>query len=752
MSSFSVHLASGSWWIAIPAILIGIGLAVWTYRHTVPRTTPARRRLLVALRSVAIALILFVLFQPILTLTKTQERTPRVVIMLDNSRSMQLPPGPGDTARTRLSAMHRNLLSIFPESFRSDRSARLLEVFSERASSVDTPFTHVLSSMKADGSATDIAGAFGSLAEAEKSQNISAVVLFSDGAYTAGSNPLYAAERLGVPVFAVGLGDSSERRDVGITSMFTNDIATVGVSQPVDIEVHAAGANAGEKAVVSLYAESEKIAEEEVTFKAGANDAEVSVNYTPAQEGSVKLTARVTPLSGGEATMSNNVSIRYVNVLKNKFHIVLFAGAPSPDVSFVRDYFRARKEIELTTYIQKQGAEFYEGTPTFEKLHDADLVIVIGFPIASTSTESMALLKRLVVSEGKSMLFVPSKMLDIAKLREIEEALPFTLREGSASGNELSVSAAVNQSTVTNPILRADKEQTAAVKWESLAPLAKTEMHFAPKPESDVLIEATVQGVKIGEPMLLSRTVGKSREIAFTSYGLWRWKLTSFGRERAFASLSHTKDTAVGSESALDLFLGNATRWLVMRDDRKRVRIEPTQRLYDAGETIEFTAQVYDESFEPVDGAIVSMKVAGPGLKQALDLTLEPLSNGRYSARLPQGLPAGDYTYSGSAVSGKVQIGTDGGRFNVGEYSIEFAEPRMRSELLREIAARTGGAFFTPENDADLLSRIRALPSYQPKKIEERSEYEARTAWYFLVLAIGLLSAEWFLRKRSGML
>ena len=141
------------------------------------------------------------------------------------------------------------------------------------------------------------------------------------------------------------------------------------------------------------------------------------------------------------------------------------------------------------------------------------------------------------------------------------------------------------------------------MKWESLAPIIKTEIHFAAKPESEVLAEATIQGVKLGEPLVISRTIGRSRQIAFTGYGLWQWKLTSFGRERAFVSLSRKKDTTAARESALDIFLGNSTRWLVTKEDQKRVRIAPTRKLYDAGEKIEFAGQVYDERFIPVDGA-----------------------------------------------------------------------------------------------------------------------------------------------------
>ncbi len=738
--------------MCIPAVIIAGAISIWTYRHTVPRTTPLRRRVLIVLRTAAMALIVFILFQPILTLTKTQERSPKIAILLDNSRSMLLPASYADTSINRISLLKKNISSVFPTDVLNARDELSVQFFSEGAVIVDTPLTKAVASLKADGSVTDISSAFAVVQDQQKLQNISAAILFSDGAYTAGSNPLYAAERLGIPIYTVGIGDSTEHRDVGITSLFTNDLATVGAAQPLDITIHSSGANDGEHVTVSLYAENEKIGQEQIALKAGSNDEQVTFTITPKQEGALKLTARVSSLASGEATITNNVSIRYVTVLKNIFKIVLFAGAPSSDVSFIRDYFSSRKEISLSTFIQKQGAEFYEGAPTNAALKDADLVILVGFPIASSSNESIALVKTMVATEGHALLFIPSRTIDLVKLKALEDVLPFNINNTSVSNNELNVSASVSVQTLNNPILRADKELTAAPKWEGLAPLTKTETHFAPKPESDVLAEATLQGVKIGEPLILSRSVGRSRQIAFTGYGLWRWKLTSFGRERAFASLSHSADSSALTQSALDLLLGNATRWLVMHDDRKRVRIEPTQKLYDAGESIEFSSQVYDESYQPLDNAIVSVTITGAGLPSPMNITLEPRSSGRYALRLPQGLAKGDYIYKGTAVANGKTIGGDGGRFNVGEYSIEFAEPRMRSELLREIARRSGGKFFTPENDAELLKEIRSLTSFQSKKLEEKTEYEARVSWYLLALAIALFSTEWFLRKRSGML
>lgn len=648
--------------------------------------------------------------------------------------------------------MIANIKNVIPQDIISNSDKLNTFYFSEQTEFLSGKPLASFDSLKADASVTDISSIFSFLQNEQKTKNIGAIVLYSDGAYTAGSNPIYSAEKLGIPIYAVALGDSTEIRDVALSEIFTNDVATINVSQPVDITIHSVGAKSGDRVMISLIAEGEKIGEESLSMNAGTNDYTLSLPFTPKKEGVVKLTAKLTPSDPSmDATEKNNLRISYVNVLKNKFRIVLFAGSPSSDVSFIREYFEGRKEIEFISYVQKQGAEFYEGNPSAEKVKDADLVILIGFPISSTSNEALTLVRKLIAGESRPLLFIPSRSLDLDKLRTLEDAMPFSLKGARASGNELKVSTALSPDKKDNPIFRSKSEQTSQTKWESLAPLIKTETHFAAKPESEVLAEATIQGVKLGEPLVISRTVGKSRQIAFTGYGLWQWKLTSFGREKAFASLSRKKDST-GGESALDIFLGNSTRWLVTHDDQKRVRIAPTRKLYDAGEKIEFAGQIYDESFIPVDGSLVTVKIMGENLSSPIQLTLEPLTNGRYSAKLSQGLAAGDYTYSGEAkLDGKL-LGTDAGRFNVGDYSPEFAEPRMRNDIMRMLAERTGGKFYTPETSSTLMKDIEASSNFHAKKIEEKKDYEGRNMWPLLLLAVMFFSTEWFIRKRTGML
>lgn len=756
MNHFSFDLNASPVWLPIVALAVGIAIAVWSYWHTVPQVSRGRRNILVVLRSLGLAALFFALLQPIFTLTKSHDLNPTVGLVLDASQSMQLPQststsGNQATAETRRQAMIASVKQAIPSDFLLDRKKLSAFTVGDRTQALGLPTPAVIDSLHTQASVTDLSSIFQTVREARRTQGIEALVVYSDGSFTAGTNPVYSAQALGIPVYTIGLGDSTEPRDVALTELFTNEVGTIAVAQPVDVTLHYGGAQAGEQVRLEIFAENEKIGERVFALNSGSGDEAASFLFTPKTEGIVKLTARVSNLSG-EATEKNNIRLAYVRVLKNKFRIAMFAGAPSPDVSFVKAHFESNPSIELSTFIQKQGAQFYEGDPTPDRLKDVDLVLLVGFPIHQTSEETMGIVRNLVINQSKPLLFIPSHTLDYAKLSEIQDVLPFRFDAQRAGTNEIKVSAYIDPTKAENPLLRIPVEEQAKMRWESLAPLFKSEAHFEPRPESDVVAEATIQGVRLGEPLMITRRVGNSRQIALTGYGLWQWRLTSFGRDQAYSAASRFRDTTKAELDPLDIFLSNSTRWLTTSDENKRVRIEPTRRFYEAGERIDLIGQVYDESFVPVERATVTIRIQGGGLKQPLDLTLEPISNGRYTASIPKGLPAGDYTYTGTAAKGGKTIGSDAGRFNVGDFNIEFAEPRMRSDILRAMAERTGGKFYTVATAQNLMKDLLQSAALKPKQVQDRSDYEIWNAWPLLLAALCFFSAEWFMRKRSGML
>ncbi len=749
MLRISLDLAAGSFWLYAGILLASILLAIWSYRNTIPRTTRSRRNTLIALRSMGIAALLFAIFQPIVSSISTDTITPSIALVMDNSQSMTLPEKgfsmqPG--TETRSEAMVRSIHQTFSKDILRDQDR--IKLFTVGDQTIPFPNRTPVDSIRPESGATDLSSAFRSIRDVRKTSNTEAIVLYTDGAFTAGENPIYPAQELGVPVYAVGLGDSTEPRDVAVTELFTNEVATVGAAQPVDVTLHYGGIKPGEHLTIQLFEEDQKLDEKTIELSQQTGDEDVSFQYTPRSEGTKKLTARVSVLAG-EATDKNNLRITYVKVLKNKFHIVLFAGAPSSDVGFLQQFFAATPALQLSTYIQKEGAAFYEGTPTREKLGQVDLVMLSGFPIASTSEESIALVRELLTREGRSLLFIPSRQLDLTKLAELGDAMPFRADSRTASQVEMKASLALTPSGAEDPILHIPPEEQGAVSWDGLAPLFKTETHFEALPESRTLATTIVQGVKMNEPLLITRSIGTARQIALTGYGIWQWKLTTFGREAAYAG---TTDSSKLGISALDLFLANAVRWLTTQEENKRVQIVPNRKFYQAGERIDFLGQVYNESMEPVEQADVTVHITGGALPKPLDLSLEAVGNGRFTATIPQGLPKGDYSYVGTASLNGTELGKDDGRFNVGDFNIELSEPRMRSDILRALAERTGGKFYTPETAANLLKDIYANPRFQPREIINTRDYELWNSWPLLALAIVCFGSEWFIRKRLGML
>ena len=86
--------------------------------------------------------------------------------------------------------------------------------------------------------------------------------------------------------------------------------------------------------------------------------------------------------------------------------------------------------------------------------------------------------------------------------------------------------------------------------------------------------------------------------------------------------------------------------------------------------------------------------------------------------------------------------------FTVAPPASEFAQIRIDAAEMRRAAHETGGRFYTFES-ADRL--LRDLPPGRQVPIESLPPLPLWNKWPLLMLFLGLLIAEWILRKRRGM-
>ena len=195
-----------------------------------------------------------------------------------------------------------------------------------------------------------------------------------------------------------------------------------------------------------------------------------------------------------------------------------------------------------------------------------------------------------------------------------------------------------------------------------------------------------------------------------------------------------------------EAFWRNALRWLAlgrMRSGDRRFELESLRTEYDISERVTLEARVLDEDFQPSeepsqavilrtpDGEDVDLVLAGvegrPGLYRG---TFQPERPGRYVTLV-------------ESETGGERVRTE---FDVLLPSRENADPSPDPLLMERLAQLTGGV---AASATDLTELEAAFPADQERREPVSSQLEdAWDRWATLLLALGLLSAEWLLRKR----
>ncbi len=729
LAEISFHL-SGNPIILFTAIAIAAAIAFFSYRRPLPPISTTLRIVLTILRTLGLACLLLIIAEPVASLISTTHQPPVVALLLDQSQSMTITDKTGKRDENV-----RALLRESPFRLASGSEVRYFG-FSNRLQPIARLQTD---SLRFNGSETDIASALHEIHNKRDDENIQAVVIVSDGNITTGQNPVYDAEELGVPVISVGVGDSSEQKDVLISDVLANHIGYVDSAIPVDATITSVGCE-GSRIDITLTEGSTVIQKKPFMLGPGTFNAAMQFEITPKEEGIHKYTVHTSQVPG-ELTEKNNSRSFFIKVLKSKISVALIAGAPSPDVAFVRRILALDKNISVKTFIQKTSSEFYEGAPTQNDLDGSECLVLIGYPTSNASPDLIRMIRYDVENQKKPLLFIASRTIDYEKLRLLEPLLPFTI--SSTTQGEREVAFTLTPGQVENAMFRfsfaseneQDDPRRRVDRWNSLPPIFEGDAPYKAKPESNVLATASIQGVMLSDPLLISRSLQQTKSLALLAYGIWRWELLV--RPASY------------HQAMLSSFISNAVRWLTTREDSRRVVITPARPLYSAGEPIGIKGQVYDENYSPIDNADVRVKFLNG--TDTSEYPLRLIGNGRYEATI-DGLPEGDYSYTGIARIGENTIGEDRGRFSVGEMNVEFLQTRMNVPVLRQLAERTGGRFMTIADAQSLLRDASNFPRLYPKEIRHAHEFTLWNSVWLMIGTILFFSVEWFLRKRSGMM
>ena len=323
--------------------------------------------------------------------------------------------------------------------------------------------------------------------------------------------------------------------------------------------------------------------------------------------------------------------------------------------------------------------------------------------------------------------------MDFNKLHVLDPLLPF--RVENATHEEMQVFASVPEAQQNNPILKIGTVDNTVEVWSKLPPVFRPQGSFHSKIESEVLATIRLLSVSLNDPFIITRNVNNKKSLAVLGYGLWRWDMLS--------------DAGSGADPLLEHFVGNAVRWLTTLEDSRKIRVQASKHSYTTQEAVEFSAQVYDDTYQPLDDAQIEVRAQNGS--ETNSILLNALGSGQYQGAF-ESLRESEYKYTATVMEHGATIGTDQGTFSVGGQNAEFLETRKNKSLLEQIAAQTGGRYYDSGQVDRLAQDMTTMQNFKPRDVSASAEIEVWNSRWMLVLAVLLFAAEWFLRKRSGML
>ncbi|MEM7655876.1 MAG: hypothetical protein AAF399_07090, partial [Bacteroidota bacterium] len=560
---------------------LAAGLSWWMYRGTSELLGRFPRLMLTAFRFVVFTILGLLLLQPLINSQERLSFAPIVAVLQDNSESLII-----QKDSNFVKEAYPDLLNNFLAAF--DEEAYDVDLYGY-ANEVDADLQP--DSLYFDQTGTNISSALKSVRDLYQSQNLGAIVLISDGIPTAGVNPLYTVEGTRQPIFTVLLGDTTSQQDVRIKEVLFNDISYLNNEMPVRVKIQSEGFQQA-PLKVSISNRQKTLATENLRLGQNLPEGEVSFLIKPDEVGLQEYTVSVSRLEN-EITYRNNFRKIYVNVLETRVKIGLFAGGPHPDLGALKQAFSRDASYEVQEFILKSPGVFYED-PGRYNLKDFDLLMLHNFPQSNMDQATVAQLTELIKEEKIPMMFFGGISTDLRTLSPLYPYLAITPRNLSTQSEEilLNVNRKYRQhSTFTFP--------DNWITWANSAPpLYRNQSNWQAKSTAEVFATAKIKNIPLDYPVFALQSQLGRKNMTFLGENFWRMRAHSYVES--------------GDFEQFDAWLFNLIKWLMVADDKRKFKVAPSKKVFTGNEAVLFRGQAYDDSYNPVSGVEINLKVRNP--------------------------------------------------------------------------------------------------------------------------------------------
>ena len=686
-------------WLAIFAVLLGVGYALFLYYRNDNVAFEKRSRIVMAsLRGVAMTLLAFLLLAPMLKMIRKQTDKPVIIFSIDNSESIAA----GKDAGYYTSDYPKQLQKVINELAKQyDVDAYLVGDENQLADNKNvTP--------DFSDKSTNLSALFDDISLLYANRNVGAVVMLSDGIYNIGSNPYYAAQKVGFPVYTVGLGSDEQATDLLIADIIHNKEVLKGNRAPVEVKVQA-GKLAGKTAKLTVSDEKGEIFSKTLQISGNQYFETVSFLVDAQQTGLKKLKVDLEELDG-EVTYKNNHAQFFIRVIESKDKVAIVYDAPHPDVAAIRSALELSDNYDV---VVKSVDEFKDDPSGF------GLIVLHQLP--SQKHPASALLSQIRKS-GVSSLYIIGTQTDLNAFNGLNTGLQITQSKNMTNN----ATAAFN----SNFMLFSFSEEAQQL-LPTLPPLQSPFGSYKASVSANTFMTQRISGVETKYPLILFNDVNGAKTGVISGTGLWSWKVYDYVNTQ-----NHDAFNEIVNKTAL---------FLVAKNDRSPFRVRHNA-VFAENAPVEFSAELHNESGELLNTPDVKLTIKGSG-DTTYDAQFSKQNNAYY---LNMGeLPVGTYTWTA-----KTQLGNKNyeksGSFSVQEIFVETANLVADFDLLKSVAQTSGGKFFARNELENVVKEIKANDNIKPvASYQKKYSMLLNSPWYLAAIVL-LLGIEWFLRKWHG--
>ncbi len=689
------------------------------------------------LESAVVALVLILLWRPVIVVAELKPQQNIVAILLDDSRSMGISED-GITREARaIQALNSGVLTDLQKKFQT----RLYSLDS-RLSRIPS-VAELAASGPPSAAATRIGDSLKQLIEETPDLPIGAVVLLSDGSDNTGGidrETMAALRQRRIPVHTVGFGREQMNRDVEINEVEVAPRVLAGSRLVASVTFHQRG-YAGRKSMLRVRDGAKTVGAREVTFGRDGEIQDETLLFDVGAAGEKTFQFSIDTLPD-EENPSNNSVVRLIDVRADKRRILYMEGEPRWEYKFIRRAEDDDPNVQLTSMVRttenkiyRQGIdnpnELADGFPSSsESLFGYQGLIIGSVEVSYFTPPQQALIKQFVDQRGGGLLFLGGR-LALAdggwRSSSLADLLPVVLPNRKDTFVRDPATAALTPAGADSIICRLIEDPDSnAKRWKQLPYLMNYQDAGTPKPGAVVLAQMNTGHGSL--PLLVTENYGRGRTAVLATGGTWRWRMSM-----PLEDQSHVT------------FWRQLLRWLVTDTPGRVTASVASPILFDDGH-VELSAEVRDKDYLPESDAQVQARISGPGVNsEVVELTPDSRTAGLYHGEWTADAP-GSYQAEVVAKLGDEEAGRDVAGFERMDGVAENFHAEQNRELLQKLSEETGGRYWRPQE----LSRLPGEIGYSEAGITVRATKDLWNLPAMFLLILALLCTEWLLRRKWG--